>query len=338
MPRLSVSPPLSPRATQARNARSRRSRRGEKAQERHDQAARQGDDVALLAALGRRLRRGGDEVGRQPLEIVRPERHRPGLLVGEHVLAEGGAEARQPLHHRLQPVAVGPGQPGAGPDEHPVVERRAPAPARASGRAPSRRLVERVDAGEERRVHHRLGVVRGEPRAQARAAAPRSRRWYARRRARRTPPPPGRAGACARSIASMVLAKLGGAGSAGDRVDVRPRLGERRVEGRARSPRWRSPRRAAARRRSSSRRAGGSCGASGQVPRGGHLAGRGRAVKRPAWIDQRRAAGEGLHHRLSSTRASSAAPSPRRCRPAGSRRRPAPSRSRPRRPRWCRPG
>ena len=68
-------------------------------QERLDAGALQGDDVlAVHAALGGRGGRGFAEKIRQAGEIgLAVELHRVGLLVGQHVLAERGAERRQPF-------------------------------------------------------------------------------------------------------------------------------------------------------------------------------------------------------------------------------------------------
>ena len=68
-------------------------------QERLDAGALQGDDVlALHAALvGRGGRRFAHEIGQAGEIGLAVELHRVGLLVGQHVLAERGAERRQPL-------------------------------------------------------------------------------------------------------------------------------------------------------------------------------------------------------------------------------------------------
>ena len=77
--------------------------------------------LALEAALlGVAARRRAREI-RQPGEIVLAERHHIGLLVGEHVLAERRAEAREPLGDLLQPLLGGAVEPGAGTAEHRVV-------------------------------------------------------------------------------------------------------------------------------------------------------------------------------------------------------------------------
>ena len=57
----------------------------------------------MAAFLGRRARGGAGEV-RQAGEIALLENERVGFLVGQHVLPELGAEARQPLVDRRQPV------------------------------------------------------------------------------------------------------------------------------------------------------------------------------------------------------------------------------------------
>ena len=58
---------------------------------------------AMAALLGRRARRRAREI-RQAGEIALLEHQRIGLLVGQHVLPELGAEARQPLVDRGEPV------------------------------------------------------------------------------------------------------------------------------------------------------------------------------------------------------------------------------------------
>ncbi len=104
---LSVLSPLSPRAIQARNAFSRRSRR--------DENCRNGSTLercrvmtclpfmprsSAAAAAASRTKSG------RPGEIgLAVELHRVGLLVGQHVLAERGAERRQPLDDGRRGVA-----------------------------------------------------------------------------------------------------------------------------------------------------------------------------------------------------------------------------------------
>ena len=52
---------------------------------------------AGMAALGRGARRAFDEKIRQARKIVRLKEQQKGLFVGQHILAELRAEARQPL-------------------------------------------------------------------------------------------------------------------------------------------------------------------------------------------------------------------------------------------------
>ena len=65
-------------------------------------------------------RRRAREV-RQAGEVVLAERHHVGLLVGEHVLAERGAERREPIPDLLQPLLRGRIEPGARAAEQRVV-------------------------------------------------------------------------------------------------------------------------------------------------------------------------------------------------------------------------
>ena len=72
------------------------------------------------ALRGRRARGGAGEVG-QAVEIGLLEHERVSLLVGQHVLAELGAEARQPLVDGREPVLRRLLQRGAGAHEAGVV-------------------------------------------------------------------------------------------------------------------------------------------------------------------------------------------------------------------------
>ena len=110
---------------------------------------------------GGRLRRRGDEALRQSGKIVRPvENKRERLFVGEHVLAEQGAEARQPLADRRQarlPLRV-EARAGAGESDAPTFER----PRRLGVESETvARLMQRLDAGEQRVVEHdRVALAR----------------------------------------------------------------------------------------------------------------------------------------------------------------------------------
>ena len=67
-------------------------------QERLDAGARKRDAIfARMAALGRRARGAFDEKIRQALEIARVQEQQEGFFVGQHILAELRAKARQPL-------------------------------------------------------------------------------------------------------------------------------------------------------------------------------------------------------------------------------------------------
>ena len=221
---------LAPRGPGAERPLAQVTARGE-LQERHDQAARQGHDVAVEPALLRRLRRRRHEVGRQAGQVVGGEGQRPALLVGQHVLPEGGPQAREPLDDLLQPRPVGAREPRAGADEHPVVQREHPLLLRSQ---PELGLLreEAVDAGEQACVHHRLGVVGGEARAQL--ALQRLDRVVGMRAGQAEEhggdPVEGPLGPLHRldRVAEVRRGRI-----AGDRVDVGARLGQRGVEGRA---------------------------------------------------------------------------------------------------------
>ncbi len=113
-----------------------------------------------LALFGRRLRRIAHEVG-QACEIgLAVQRHRIGLLVGQHVLAERGAERREPLDDLGKPLAFVRRESralaavaGVVALQHaPLLGRQAKAVAL---------LMERVEAGEQRLVHPDPGPMRG---------------------------------------------------------------------------------------------------------------------------------------------------------------------------------
>ena len=95
---------------------------GGELQERFDAGAAERHRVLAFqpALLGGAARGRLGEV-RQAGEIALAERHHVGLLVGEHVLPEGRAEARQPLADLLEPLFRRRVEPRAGPAEHRVV-------------------------------------------------------------------------------------------------------------------------------------------------------------------------------------------------------------------------
>ena len=179
-------------------------------------------------------RRGGDEASpAAPRDPSGAERQLPGLLVGEHVLPEGGAEARQPLAGSPSAASRSRAlEPGARRARTCGGRARARGPARRSGRA-------RPGAPSARRPGRRAprssSSRRGAPRAagSARAAAPRSRRWCA-------APARLKNTAATRSSAPLgPLHRLDGVGEARARAGsaamasiLRPRLGQRRLEGR----------------------------------------------------------------------------------------------------------
>ena len=123
---LSVAPPLSPRAIQARNAFSRSSRRAENCRngstlERLKVTAWPARPRSSASPARRRARKI-----RQAGEVVLGERQHVSLLVGEHVLAEGRAEAGEPVADLLQPLLGGGIEPGAGAAEERVVALQHP--------------------------------------------------------------------------------------------------------------------------------------------------------------------------------------------------------------------
>ena len=78
---------------------------GRELQERFDARARQGDGVfARMAALDRDARGALRKEIRQAVEIALGEQHQPVFFVRQHILAELGAERRQPLADRGEAV------------------------------------------------------------------------------------------------------------------------------------------------------------------------------------------------------------------------------------------
>src|ERR1700757_3893712 len=97
---LSVAPPPSPRAIQARNAFSRRSRRAEYCRNGSMLERESGTKCPSLRPRSFASPRAGapPHETRQPRQVLLAlERERIGLLVGQHVLAERGAQTREPL-------------------------------------------------------------------------------------------------------------------------------------------------------------------------------------------------------------------------------------------------
>ena len=117
MPILSAAPP-SPRAIQARNAFSRRSRRRENARN-GSTLERASVTVAGSTARVPARRRGRPLAvrGQARKVVLGVERQRIALLVGEHALAELGAERRQPLADLGEPAPRRLVEPGAGAAE-----------------------------------------------------------------------------------------------------------------------------------------------------------------------------------------------------------------------------
>ena len=94
-----------------------------KLQERLDAGARDRDDVLAgePALLGRCPRRRAHEIGQAREVVLALEHERIALLVRQHVLAEGGAERRQPLVDLGEPRLRRGIERGAGALEHQVV-------------------------------------------------------------------------------------------------------------------------------------------------------------------------------------------------------------------------
>ena len=122
---------------------------GRELQERFDARARQGDGVfARMAALDRDARGALRKEIRQAVEIALGEQHQPVFFVRQHILAELGAERRQPLADRGEAV-LGFGREAcasAGEIEMITLEH-----ARLFGRKPERVLarLQGVDAPEQ---------------------------------------------------------------------------------------------------------------------------------------------------------------------------------------------
>ncbi len=130
---------------------------GGELQERLDARSRQRHGVAAgMAALGRKPRRARDPKVRKPVEVALVEPHRPGPLVRQHVLAEGGRKRGEPFADCGEPGFRFGRQSGAGAGE---VEMRAGKGARLLGREAERRLVrlQGVDPSEQRIVQ--VGVA-----------------------------------------------------------------------------------------------------------------------------------------------------------------------------------
>ena len=95
---LSLALPLSPRAVKALNSLFAQVAARRTLQERLDRGARQRQHrLAAEPAFFRSGLGGGDKTVGQAFAILRRQLHRPVLLVAEQMVAEGGAELRQPL-------------------------------------------------------------------------------------------------------------------------------------------------------------------------------------------------------------------------------------------------
>ena len=114
---------------------------------------------ARKPALGAGGARGGQhEIGKAGAVGLGFEHQRVGLLIGEHVLAEGGAQSREPLADRREAGTCGAVKAGAGAGEIKMVafqhaqlfgaERKFVAPA-----------VERIDAREQRLIEQNGGPM-----------------------------------------------------------------------------------------------------------------------------------------------------------------------------------
>ena len=127
---------------------------GRALQERLDERARQrhhrlaGHAALLGGGLGRR-----DEAVGQAVAIGLAELHEPVLLVAEQMVAERGAEMRQPLVDLGHPLLGGLVEAGAGAVEAGVGALQQP---HLLGRQPERGavVVQQRDAAEQHRVHH----------------------------------------------------------------------------------------------------------------------------------------------------------------------------------------
>ena len=151
---LSLALPLSPRAMKALKTFSRRSRRLGALQERLDRGARQRHDrLAGHAALVGRGPGGGDEALRQAVAIGLAEFHEPVLLVAEQMMAERGAEMRQPLVDLGHPLLRRLVEAGAGAMEAGIGALQQP---HLLAGQPERGaiVVQHGDPAEQHRVHH----------------------------------------------------------------------------------------------------------------------------------------------------------------------------------------
>ena len=229
---LSCAPPPAPRATKARNDLLAQVAPGRELHERLVGRARQRHHMlAGKAARGGRLRRGGDEALRQAGEIVGPvENERERLLVGEHVLAEQRAEARQPFADRRQPrllVGVEAGA-GAGEGDAPAFERPRrfgveAETSRAPDGAPRRGRTARRRAGSRCARATSTGAMSRSMRSIASLVSALAR-WKNAALTRLSSAP-------ARSRATIVLSKRRRGGIGDDRRDLGATRGQRRVEG-----------------------------------------------------------------------------------------------------------
>ena len=133
-------------------------------QERHDQRARQGDEVPASAALGRGLGGGVAHALGQTGEIgLAVERQFIAAFVRQHVLAEGGAEHREPLDDGGEPLLVRRPEPGAAP--HEIVEGELQNPRLLVVEPEGGRLgMDGLDAPEQPLVHRDRLIVAGEQR------------------------------------------------------------------------------------------------------------------------------------------------------------------------------
>ena len=122
-------------------------------QEGLDRGARQRDDrLARHVPFRSRSFRGGDKALRQSIPVGFAEFEKPGLLVRQQMVAEGGAELRQPLvdirhalFRRIVEASAGAMETGVGALQQPHLLRR-----KTKRRAV---LVQMRDAPEQHRVH-----------------------------------------------------------------------------------------------------------------------------------------------------------------------------------------
>ena len=198
-------------------------------QERHHERPAEGQDMTVPPALLRRRLRAGDDEIRQTVEVGPGQGQDPVPLVSKKVLGEGGGQNRQPLLHLGNARAPRRVERGTGADEHaPVKLQHTGLLGRQVKTVPP--LPERLDPREKRRVHRHFG---GERRHLRRKIA--LQRLALRRRIRSGEVVEHPRHAIERLLGQFQRLDRVGEGRRlrrpGDCRDIRPRLGQRRVEG-----------------------------------------------------------------------------------------------------------